>query len=492
MKLKKARKLLLYQPSPKQELFHCSPASIRSIFGANRSGKTTAGVVEFMWHMLGIYPDWYPKSQRMPADRLIKGRIFAKDFQKGVGEVILPTISEWIDDTPGGAFVKEKKRNPIGIPVKWIFNNGNQFDILTYEMSTEQCEGWKGDCAWFDEPPPRDKFIATKRGLVDTNGRCWLTLTPLTQPWIYDELYVRSQVDKSYFCITMDIRDNLRRVVDGKAYGYLTEEAVKDFEKTLSPDEKEARLHGKFLHLTGLIFKEFDPEIHVIQRSGVKKHWFRVMAIDPHPRKPTACLWLAVDEKDQMYVYDELSFSGSLADLASAIRAQEGDLVAHRRVIDPAADKQGNALLFGDMNVRQELMKHKIWCERANNDVELGLSKIHEALIPEVQNLTGKFDSRLKFSSLCRETIHQFLHYIWDEFKMRPEEHDAKEKPMKKNDDFVDCLRYILATNPVYHNQADNEEEEVKYVGQYAKFASAPTSSTASYRDMIEKERHGY
>ena len=152
--LRRAKKLLAYEPNIKQEQFHLSKAPVRSIFGANRSGKTTAGCVEFMWHMTGIYPDWFPKDLRMPTNHPIKGRIFAKDFQKGVGEVILTTIAEWMDDTVGGPFVKEKKRNPIGIPVKWIFNNGNQFDVLTYEMSTEQCEGWKGDIAWFDEPPP--------------------------------------------------------------------------------------------------------------------------------------------------------------------------------------------------------------------------------------------------------------------------------------------------------------------------------------------------
>jgi phage terminase large subunit-like protein len=420
----------------------------------------------------------------MPTNRPIKGRIFAKDFQKMVGLVILPTISEWIDDTPGGPFVEKKFRNPIGIPVRWKFKNGNEFDILTYEMSTEQCEGWKGDIAWFDEPPPRDKFIATKRGLVDTNGRCWLTLTPLTQPWIYDELYLRAEADKSYFCITMDMRDNLRRVVDGREMGYLTEEAIKDFEKTLNPDEREARLHGKFLHLTGLIFKEFAFETHVIEKAGVKPHWYRIMAIDPHPRKPTACLWMAIDEKDRFYVYDELLFSGSLADLALAIRAQEGSLTAHRRLIDPSADQEVQLR----ESIRKELMRYRIWCERGSNDVSLGISKIHEALTPAIQNLTGHLEPKLRVSRLCPQLISQFTHYVWDEYRMRPEEHDPKEKPMPKHDDLITCLRYILVANPIYHNQADNEEE-IEYVGTYAKYPKDP-ARTASYRDLVEKARH--
>jgi phage terminase large subunit-like protein len=487
VKLKKSKKLLMYQPNPKQEQFHLSNASVRSIFGANRTGKTTAGVVEFMWHMTGNYPAWYPESLRMPTDRPIKGRIFAKDFQKMVGLVIIPTITEWMDDTVEGPFIAKKYRNPIGIPVRWVFKNGNEFDILTYEMSTEQCEGWKGDIAWFDEPPPRDKFIATKRGLVDTNGRCWLTLTPLTQPWIYDELYARSQSDPSYFCVTMDIRDNLRRIVDGKPYGYLTEEAILDFEKTLSPDEREARLHGKFLHLSGLIFKEFDPSLHIIEKTGVKANWYRIMAIDPHPRKPTACLWLAVNPDNELFVYDELLFNGSISDLASAIRAQEGTLRAHLRLIDPSADQEVQLR----PSIRTELMKYKIWCERGSNDVELGISKVHEALTPDIQNLTGIFDSRLKISRLCPQLVSQILHYVWDEYRMRPEEHDPKEKPMPKNDDLITCLRYILVHNPQYYNTLENEEEddEVRYVGQFAKYPDS--SRKISYKDLVEKEKHG-
>jgi hypothetical protein len=285
----------------------------------------------------------------------------------------------------------------------------------------------------------------------------------------------------------MDIRDNLIRTENGKRLGYLTEEAIVDFEKTLSPDEREARLHGKFLHLTGLIFKEFDPSIHIIDKTGVKKHWFRIMAIDPHPRKPAACLWLAVNEKNELFIYDELLFSGSVADLASAIRAQEGDLIAHRRIIDPSADQEVQLRA----SIRTELMKNKIWCERGSNDVELGISKIHEALTPDIQNLTGVFDSRLKISRLCPQLITQILHYVWDEYRMRPEEHDPKEKPMPKNEDLITCLRYILVSNPQYHNpEGEEEEAQIKYVGQFAKYPDEGRSDRMGYRDLVEAKKH--
>ena len=188
--------------------------------------------MEFAFHITGIYPDWYPEEQRLKGR--IKGRIGAQDFQKGVGEVILAFFEEWLDLTK-----IKRSRNPMGIPVKWELPNGNSFDILTYEQATEQWEGWKGHVVWFDEPPPRDKYIATLRGLVDMGGRCWLTLTPLKQAWLYDEIYTKADNEK-IFVETVDMRDNTT----------LTEKQIKQFESSLTEEEKEARLHGRFLHLS--------------------------------------------------------------------------------------------------------------------------------------------------------------------------------------------------------------------------------------------------
>ena len=40
----KTKKLLMYEPMPKQRLFHTSVCPRRALFGGNRTGKTTAVV----------------------------------------------------------------------------------------------------------------------------------------------------------------------------------------------------------------------------------------------------------------------------------------------------------------------------------------------------------------------------------------------------------------------------------------------------------------
>ena len=429
-------------------------------------------------HMTQQYPSWYPKENRY--DRPIKGRIIATDFGKGVGEVIIPTIDMWIDTTVGGSFIDQKIRNPQGIPVKWIFKNGSQFDIVTHEQSTEQFEGWSGDLAWFDEPPPRDKYIATRRGLVDNDGKTMLTLTPLKQPWVYDEIYTND--DPNYFTVTMDITDNPT----------LTKEAINAFSESLSEEEKEARLHGKFRHLSGLVFKEFDPEVHIWDNPKVPKHWTVYMAVDPHPRTPTAVLWVAVDEQDQLYVIDELWLPDmTVGEIADAIKSQEYKNPARFKYIDPAMDKDNE--LAGGFNTRKELMKNGISTMLANNDFDYGIGKIREALRPKFLKMLNCSIPRLRVSRACKHLIYEFQHYIWDEYQMRPEDHDAKQKVKKKDDHFVDCLRYILNANPRYWRPDEDDDVEVQYVGEYTKHPTNTInrrSGSSKYYDLIEEKEN--
>ena len=444
-----------------------SPAVTRLILGGNRSGKTTCGGLEFLFHITKLYPKWYPKEMRL--EGAVKGRIVAQDFQKGVGEVIIPFLEEWLDDS----LIAKKYRNPIGIAVKWTLKDGSVFDILTHEQNTEQFEGWKGHIAWFDEPPPRDKYIATLRGLVDYRGRNWLTLTPLTQPWLYDDLYTKAD-GKNIFAVVADIRDN----------PHLTEEAVRQFEGQMTEEEKEARLHGRFVHLTGLVYKEFNADIHIMEPIKIPAHWTRYFAIDPHDRKATACLWLAIDPQDNHYVYDELHLGGmDIEQIAHAIHAQEGDLKPHLRFIDPHMDKDNE--LVGGFNVRKELMKYGIYCQKASSDPILGKARVRQALKPRYSTLHKTERPQLRISRECRKTIYEFQHYVWAEHRRNKSEYAEKDYVKKKDDDFMDCLRYIYNAGPKFLRQ--EEEEEIQYAGQYTKYPTKQTTSPSSYRNLIDR-----
>jgi len=275
----------------------------------------------------------------------------------------------------------------------------------------------------------------------------------------------------------MDMRDNY----------HLTEEAIREFEAQLTEEEKEARLHGRFLHLSGLIYKEFVPDVHIVSPPKVGKHWTKYMAIDPHERNPTAVLWLAVDEQENHWIYDELWLADmDVKGIAYAIQAQEADGIARVKLIDPHADKEN--VTAGGFNFRKELMKYGVYTQRANSDPLLGKSKIRQVLTPRYNAVLKREMPQLRVSRSCTQTIYEFQHYIWDDHRRNKEEFDPKEKVKKKNDHFMDCLRYIYNFGPRYI-PLEEEEEETEYIGTYTKYPTKKPSK-GSYRSLVEAE-HG-
>jgi hypothetical protein len=95
--------------------------------------------------------------------------------------------------------------------------------------------------------------------------------------------------------------------------------------------------------------------------------------------------------------------------------------------------------------------------------------------------------SILHVSNYCRNTIYEFQHYIWDDYRRHKDDYDLKEQVKKKNDHFMDCLRYIYNHDPRYiEKETEEDAVSVKYEGTYTKYPSKETSGRGSYRDLID------
>ncbi len=343
-----------------------SLADTRAYFGANRAGKTTAGCVEVCYHTTGQYPDWW---QGRKWKRPTKGRLFCSDFSKG-SKILTEKLHEWF---PRDCIIGVDKNNlkaEVGWHIKHKTGGESYFDILTYEQDPYLAEGWNGDFALFDEPPPRDMYIATVRGLIDNDGICLFTLTPLKEPWLFDEIY--NSKDKKIFSVVADIRHNLERMnpLSHTLVG-LREDAIRKFESKLTEEERETRMHGKFRYLAGRIWKEWDREVHTFDRKiwiagkeGVAidgqppKHWPRMMLIDPHDRNPHAIIWVAMDDTRNYKVYREAWLEGkTIPEIVSYIKHVE--IVSREtinvRIMDPnfGPKRYGNT----GLTVRDEFEK---------------------------------------------------------------------------------------------------------------------------------------
>lgn len=258
--------------------------------GANQIGKTVCGVNLACAFSLGYQP-WDGRETIFPKGRPVEGRILCTDWEKAAKETIVPKLKEWL---PAGSY--ETKKNNVGVESEFFFRKTkSRFTLLTYKEDTKSHEGWTGDWVWCDEPPPRDKYVANRRGLVARNGIMLITMTALDQPWILDDI-----------ALNHDPTIGIVADVPIRANTHLTEDAIQVFEKSCTEDERVARIAGGWLQLQGRIWKSFNRDVHVVDGFKVPLDWPVSFQIDFHLNKPHAISFMAVDKYGRHFVIDEI------------------------------------------------------------------------------------------------------------------------------------------------------------------------------------------
>lgn len=431
----------IYVPHPKQRAFHCAPNKVRAVFGGNRSGKSEMGVNEAKFHATGRYPEWYPESGRIITPT--RGRIVVTDYKKGAGEVLVPKIEQWFE--PSDILKVEKSMGNVSkYYIRHITGGTSTFDVMTHEQDTMQFEGWSGHWVWFDEPPPRDKYIACLRGTVDFDGRMFITATPITEPWLYDEIVLNAERDAWHTAVS--IYDN----------PYLSRKAIEEFAISLTDEEKEARIHGKFLHLTGRIYGELD-DIHLIDSVPGSHHsWPVYFVLDPADRRPHHAIWARIDPMGTLYVFDEMVYKGTIKDTCNQIilRERSSGVVSDDviRILDPNKGKTPSNVT-GLRLVDEFAANGCYFTADVNDDVATGHLAVRERL---AWNKKEEFSTtncpKLFFvREKTRECFKQLMSYVWDDWRGRNNaSRSEKEVPKDINKDLPDCVRYLCMSNPIY------------------------------------------
>lgn len=441
----------------KQNEFHRSKAQIRVISGGNRSGKSTSGINEDVAHMIGYRP-WLPKDDpeykvniRIPNKGLICGESFGEQVRK----VLIPKLLGVNEDGRNGAiplqFLQEAKKNQQGIITFIKLTNGSQVFLQSYDQDIDLFES--ADYDWFhaDEPPPRPIWVSIQRGLTDRVGPSWITMTPLKEPWIYDEIYNRKDVGLFYF----DIEDNLN-------YG-LTREGIDQFSSSLTPDEVEARLRGRYFHLTGLVYKSY-TNIHRIKRFAISKHWPIWMHIDTHPRTPHHAIYVAIGPDQKKYICGEFKNSdpaNRIAPFADALKEYEKITFGRKiddfeRLMEPGAQSP-NPVKDG-ISIWDEFADYGFVCKPGSKNRDTGILLLQEDLKCEPDK--GLYPNIFFFDDLSG--IHyEITHYIWDDWaKKASQGRTDKQTPKDKDDHYIEGLHRILIAKPYFDDTNDEEDNE--------------------------------
>lgn len=426
-----ANPLLGYQPHAKQREFHGAKTYIKAFMGGNRSGKTTAGIVDDIIQAIdeSAVPDHLKPYKKFeppfhcrivcPSEKIMESIVFQK-------------LREWMpkDQYQGGEWGKAFSKSQRILTLK----NGSYFDFLTYEQDVDKHGGAAKHRLHYDEVPPQEIWNEGKMRLADYDGADALfTMTPLEGlNWAYDELWVPWEKGKlkDAFIVVVDIDDNPYLSHDGRT------KALEGY----SSAELQARKKGRFVHFAGMIYPEFDRHQHVVPVSPIPKGAYVYVGIDPGMRVMAAALWAYVTPEGQVIVFDELALQGSnVAQTCKAIEiinAKHGDehpIKPRAYIIDPSAR---NVVHQTGRSDQMEYTDHGIYTVLAQNAVPAGINRVKERLE----------NGKLLIMASCPQLIDEFRKYRWKP-KGRTED-DPKDQPVKQDDHLLDALRYIVQHRP--------------------------------------------
>lgn len=461
--LVKENGVYFYTPWSKQDLYHSNAHRRLRLFRAgNRTGKSTAACAECVAILMGER-SWYKRAFT----------IFNKDgsvFRHHDGHENHPLVRHGLPQRPvklllittdwdkvdeiwtgqqgqGGklwsmlpkGFVKKVRRNHAGVIDTVECENGSLFRADTVQSFIKDPQGSESsdwDFINIDEPCPEDQWKAISRGLMDRNGSAAFTLTPLKERWINDLFYPSpgspNNIPESRFAVSASTYEN----------PYLSNEAIAEYEASLTEDERECRIKGVPLELSGLVYKEFEYSKHVLQSVpfGWKDMWTPPQdyvisySIDPHPQTPHAVLFVAVAPTGQKFIYDEYFRQVTPDVLAAEILHRTAGRRVHLRKCDPLAwthDPITNSCLA------EELAKLGVWVDKASKSKEFGILQTRRHLAR---------DNNVYVNPNLKRFMFEINRYCYDK----------ENKPIDKDDHMMEAMYRLFINEPIWFPESSS------------------------------------
>jgi len=431
-----------YDPYPYQEKFHATgkDSNQRLLMAANRIGKSYCGSAELSYHLTGLYPDWW------------EGRVFDQPIVAWAGGVSNETTRDIVqfellgspDDpeafgsgTVPKNYIIKTERKP-GVPnaksvalIKHVSGGNSSLFFKAYEMGVEKWQGRSVDCIWLDEEPSREIYSQAVTRTLDRKGMVYMTFTPEAGMTETVAAFInRIQPGQALVNATWD--DASERVTSmGGKQGHLSEVVMEQILSSYSPHEREMRRYGRPSIGSGLVFPLSEDTI-ITEPIFLKDHWPRIAAIDFGFDHPTAVVWCAVDnDEDVFYVYDCHRLSKASPSVhAQAVRSRPYYIPIAYPHDGNRRDSMGNPGLAD----QYRNLGCNFLLEHFSNPPALGENKgsnsIEEGLMSMLQAMeSGEFK------------VFSTLSDWWEEFRMY---HRKQGKVVPLRDDLMSATRYAF------------------------------------------------
>lgn len=424
-----------YTPMPMQEDFHACDTQGRLFSGGNRAGKTVGGCAESVMWLTGEHPK---HSEKFPPP--VRGRICAVDFDRGVEQVIIPQLRTWIDPK---FLINGKWADSYHKATRILtLNNGSTCELMSYDQDVDKFAGTSRHFCHFDEEPPKAIFTECLARLIDTNGRWWMTMTPLIDfSWTADDLYEPIKDGKIPFVTLFEspTSDNI----------HIESDAIEKLTFVMDEAEKDARTTGSGYNESTIIY----PEIKncIIPPVGPKelRGWKFFTMMDHGLRNPTAILFGAVGPDEDIVIFDEYYEAERLVYQNSAAYLQKVEDLKVKidyMVGDPST--QNRDPITGT-SIQHEYGENGVWYMLGNNDVKAGILRTKSVL----------GSGRLKITTNCANLIREARTYKWKKpisSKLQARS-NLLEEPVKRNDHALDALRYGIMSLPKTEKETNED-----------------------------------
>ncbi|MDF1545601.1 MAG: terminase family protein [bacterium] len=421
-------------PSNDQKSFFYSPAAERWAIGGNRSGKTHLVVADAILFATGRHP---VRSQDRKPPVFI--RFCAPSYEDSIKRVILKKFKQLTirSDLRGGSFESAWSEGEATL----YFRNGSIINFKSFHQDVNKFAGDDLDAAYSDEHGGRKYYQENKMRLIDRSGFFVSSMTPESGSITWEKKHLKKRS-----------RDADLFVAKFSTYGnpYLSPEGIKEVEASISdPRLKRVKLYGDFVALAGLVFDEWDENVHYIKYREIPASWPRVFSIDPHMKKETAMVWAAWSPENELFIYRCAKEKLTVPELKAYIKGRSAGERIQLFLGDEAMGGDG-LNIFGEESVLKQLNTYPdripvVPTNQASSKAyEAGIYKVREMLHPDP--ITGK--CQLYVMDTCPGVRDEF-----EEFQFIPDmpadEFTFRERIRKVDDDYLDDIRYIAMAGPV-------------------------------------------
>ena len=413
----------------KQVAFHKCPKRNRWVFGGNRSGKTECGAVECVYMARGIHP--YRENRKDVCGWVVS---LSTQVQRDVAQkkILRYLRRDWIEEIVMISGRRDAPEDGIidFIRVKNVFGGSSVIGFKSCDQGREKFQGASLDFVWFDEEPAEDIYRECRMRVFDRRGDIFGTMTPLKGlTFVHNEIFLNRRGDSEIWYEFMEWADN----------PYLDKSEIEALEKSLDERTLQARRYGRFATAAeGLVYPEFDENIHVIEPFAIPADWQDMISIDPGLNNPLSAHWYAVDFDDNVYVVYEHYVAGKDVDfhaeviknICAKIGWKTDGRGRVRALIDSAAKQR---TLSGVKSVVELFYERGIL---VNPDVEKDLfSGI--ARVKSYLNQKNGLPNLYIFNT-CPHLISELKGYYWGN----------GDVPRKVDDHSLDEMRYYLMSRP--------------------------------------------